>query len=328
MIMQNELQSRIVKLRILTGLAIVAGLAVALLLRELTVYIFDVVLLVILFTAVYEVMRAAKSKDKSVKPHYVYVYLACAYIAFFIGSILETPFGFWMNIISQIIVLSVFLVYTFFMYYVDTAFIKQCKLKKQNVGRQSLRVLVEYLKIIGYPAALIFALFGLNHFGGAVPAEFASMNMGLFGLLLVFVIAAATDTCAYAVGMILKGPKLCPKVSPGKTWSGAVGGVFGGVLGTLTLVLVMSTNGAFGDFFLTKGIDATTGLVLFTLVGLLASVVTQAAGIFASKLKRKYNINDFGKILPGHGGVMDRVDGQIACAVFIFLVLSVICFIL
>jgi hypothetical protein len=125
--MQNE--SLFIQKRILTGMALFAGLAAALLLRELTVYIFDAVLLVILYFAVFEVMRAAKVKEHGVKYHYVYAYLAFAYIIFFVGTLLETPFGFWEHIIAQLVVLAVFVVYTFFMYYVDTAFIKQCKLK-------------------------------------------------------------------------------------------------------------------------------------------------------------------------------------------------------
>jgi len=326
--MQNEAVKRTVQLRILTGMSIFAGLALMLFLRELTVYIFDILLLVILFFAVFEVMRATKAKDRGIKYHYVYVYLACAYIMFFVGTILDPAFGFWAHIIAQLAVLLVFVVYTFFMYYVDTAFIKKCRLKKAKVGTESWRVVLQYLKIIGYPASLIYGFFALNHFTGVLPAEFASINMGLFGLLLVFVIAASSDTCAYAVGNIIKGPKLCPKISPGKTWSGTIAGLFGGVLGSLILLLIFSTDPAFGDFFLSIGINADLGLVVFGLIGLFGSVVTQAAGLFASKLKRKYKINDYGKILPGHGGVMDRVDGQIACAVFIFLVLSIICFIL
>jgi len=324
--MQNE--SLFVQKRILTGMALFGGLALVLLARELTVYIFDAFLLVILYFAVFEVMRATKAKEGGIKHYYVYVYLACAYIMFFVGTILDAPFGVWAHIVAQLAVLFVFVIYTFFMYYVDTTFIKQCKLKKVKVGTASWRIVLKYLKIIAYPAALIYAFFGLNHFAAALPEEFSSINIGLFGLLLVFVIAASSDTCAYVVGSLLKGPKLCPKISPGKTWSGAVAGLFGGVLGTLVLVLIFSTDPVFGDFFLAKGINATLGLVVFIFVGLLGSVVAQAAGIFASKIKRKYKINEYGKLLPGHGGVMDRVDGQIACAVYVFLVLSIICFIL
>jgi phosphatidate cytidylyltransferase len=313
-------------LRLITGASMILGLALILMLRELlTVYVVDVFLGVVLFFAVFEVMRATKAKDKGVKAHYVYAYLGAAFLMFFIGNVISDSFGFWMHVGSQIAILFIFIVYTFLMYYVDTAFIKQCKLKKLKLSTECWKVLLAYLKIIGYPAAFIYALFAINHFDGLAPA---SIRMGLFCLLLVFVISAATDTFAYAVGVTLKGPKLCPKISPKKTWSGAVGGLFGGVLGTLTLVLLVSTEKQFGIYFLDKGIDAWWGLVVFGFIGLIGSIAVQAGDIFASFIKRKHEIKDFGKILPGHGGVMDRVDGQIFCALFIFIVMSIICFLL
>ena len=68
--------------------------------------------------------------------------------------------------------------------------------------------------------------------------------------------------------------------------------------------------------------------IIFILIGLLGSILTMAGDIFESGMKRRLGIKDFGKALPGHGGVMDRIDGQMFCAVFIFIALSIICFIL
>jgi len=312
--------------RVLTGLAMLAGLALALLLRELTVYIFDAVLLAGLVFAVLEVMRATKAKDKGVKYHYLFGYFVVAYVVFFMGNMMSPAFGFLVHLAAQLVVLFVFLIYTFLMYYVDTSFIKQCRLKKTKIGKECFRVLLGYLKIIGYPAAFIYALFALNHFGPAAPTY---KMFSLFALLLVFVISIATDTFAYLVGITLKGPKLCPKISPKKTWSGAVGGVFGGIIGAYSLMLFFSTSPAFDAFFRgVKGINVVAMQVLIVVIGLLGSVVAQFGDIFASWIKRKHGIKDFGKILPGHGGVMDRIDGHIACALFILMTMSIICFIL
>lgn len=313
------------QIRLLTGMTVIVALALGLLLRQLTVFIFDVFLLAILVVSVYEVMKATKAKERNLKYHFVYGYLFLAYLIFFIGQLITPRFDMLMHFLLQVALLAVFMLYTFFMYYVDTAFIKKCNLKKLKIGKESRRVVIGYLKIIAYPCALIYALFALNHFNDAAPK---ALNMGLFGLLLVFVISAATDTFAFAVGITLKGPKLCPKISPKKTWSGAIGGLFGGVIGALTLVLVISSNRAFGTYFLDMGIDKYWGMLLFGLIGLIGSVLTQAGDIFASYIKRKNGIKDFGKILPGHGGAMDRIDGNIFCAVFIFIVMSIICFIL
>ena len=315
--------------RVLTGTALILGLTLMLLSRELTVYLFDILLLVMLFFAVFEVMRATKAKEKGLKLHYAFCYLSAAYIAFFIGNIITPSFGYWVQIAVQLVVLAVFLIYTFFMYYVDQTFVKQCKLKKLKIGKECWRIILGYLKIIGYPSAFIFALFALNRFNTMSPPE---INMGLFVLLLVFVIGAMTDTFAFLVGITLKGPKLCPKISPKKTWSGAVGGVFGGMIGALTLMLIYSipslTEGVFGAYFYDAGINAIWGVVLFGLIGLVGSVLVQLGDIFASYIKRKYELKDFGKILPGHGGVMDRIDGHMFCAVFIFVTMSIVCFII
>ena len=303
-----------------------AGLALALTLRQfLTKYIFDAVLFTGLVFAVLEIMRATKAKDKDIKYHYIFGYFAAAYAVFFIGSIITPAFSLLMQLLAQILVLFVFLIYTYLMYYVDTKFVKQCKLKKKSSGKACFRVLGGYLKIIGYPGAFIYALFALNHFNSAASYK----HIGLFALLLVFVIAMATDTFAYLVGITLKGPKLCPKISPKKTWSGAVGGVFGGIIGAYALLLIFSTGSSFDAFFQgEKGINVILMQVLIVLIGLIGSVVSQFGDIYASWIKRKHGIKDFGKILPGHGGVMDRIDGHIACALFILMTMSIICFIL
>jgi len=313
--------------RVLTGSAMILGLALSLMIREfLGAEFFDAFLLLILFFAVYEVMRATKAKDRGVKYHYVFAYLVFAYLAFWLGTF--APFDYWMHLATQLAVLLVFLVYTYFMYYVDTDTIRQCRLHKQNVGAECRSIIIEYLKVIGYPAAFVYMLFAINHMGIGSDFLTEKVNIGLFGLLLVFVISASTDTLAFAVGKTLKGPKLCPKISPKKTWSGAVGGLFGGVLGTLTLIWIYSRNTAFQTFFSERGFYTVEVQILFIIVGLLGSVVVQAGDIFASYIKRRHGIKDFGKILPGHGGVMDRMDGNIVCAAFVFFVLCIIVYIL
>lgn len=304
----------------------VFGLVLALFLRAmLGADFFDAFLLAILFFSVYEVMRATKAKDRGIKYHYVFIFLVIAYLVFFVGNTLDQRFGLLGHILAQLVIILIFIIYTFFMYYVDSGYIKQCMLKKKNVGSESRQVVIDYLKIIAYPTAFIFALFLISHMDDAAPSN---ISIGLLGLVLVFVISAATDTFAYAVGITLKGPKLCPKISPKKTWAGAIGGLFGGVIGSLTLLLIASSDPALGSYFLGKGIDANWALVVFGVIGLLGSIATQAGDIFASFIKRRHGVKDYGKILPGHGGVMDRIDGNIFCAVFILIALTIICYIL
>ena len=313
-------------MRIYTGAALIVGLALSLLMRELTVYLFDVVLLTLLFLATSEIMKAKDVRKREVKEYFVYGYLICAYLVFFAGTVFDPAFGLVAHIIAQLVVFLTWALYTFLMQYVDKPFIKQCKLKKVGLGAACRKVMREYFKIIVYPILMLFALFALNHLGTSTNGL---VNFGLLGLLLVFVISCFTDTFAYAVGSVLKGPKLLPEklryISPNKTISGSVGGIIGAWVGTLFLVFVIfGSNVDFSDYLSNMGINRTEGLIIFSIVGILGSVVTQIGDLYASWLKRKTGIKDFANYLPGHGGVMDRLDGIAFNSVFIFLSMLII----
>lgn len=109
------------------------------------------------------------------------------------------------------------------------------------------------------------------------------------------IVVWSTDTCAYFVGKNVGGPKLCPSISPSKTWSGFVGGtVFATILATLFLVL--------------QGIEIRAYHIgLATVV----SLACHAGDLIESKIKRYFNVKDSGHLIPGHGGLMDRLDGFI-----------------
>ena len=316
-------------MRLYTSIAIIFGLVLAFMLRGVSVYFFDVFLLAFLFACVYDVMNAKQSNKANIKEYYVYVYLGIAYLVFFVGTIIATPFSFWMHLISQLVILFVWAIYTFFMYYVDKDVVKKCRLQKITIGKECRRIIKGYLSIIVYPVLLLFALFAINHIDGT--AELETVNFGLFALLLVFCISCLTDTFAYIVGSWLRGPKLLPKkmryISEKKTITGAIGGILGGWLGALVLLLIFSGVGAFSDFMTVKVGDATAVLILFSVIGVVGSIVTQIGDIYASWIKRKAGIKDFGKYLPGHGGAMDRLDGISFNALFIFAVMMIIAFV-
>ncbi|WP_292411249.1 phosphatidate cytidylyltransferase, partial [Mesorhizobium sp.] len=129
-------------------------------------------------------------------------------------------------------------------------------------------------------------------------------HSGLIAILFLFAVVWATDIAAYFVGRAVGGPKLAPSISPGKTQSGALGGAVGGVVAG---VLLASATGV--------GNLGTLGLVALAL-----SVVAQAGDLFESWVKRRHGQKDSGNLIPGHGGVMDRVDGLVAAALALYVI--------
>jgi phosphatidate cytidylyltransferase len=138
----------------------------------------------------------------------------------------------------------------------------------------------------------------------AAAAELASVllrldpAMGLAALFLVLLVVWVTDIGGYFAGRGIGGPKLWPRVSPNKTWAGAIGG--------FAASLVISA--AFAVFGFGK-----TGPLL--LLGAILSIASQLGDLFESAVKRRFGVKDSGHIIPGHGGLLDRLDGFVAAVV-------------
>jgi len=129
-------------------------------------------------------------------------------------------------------------------------------------------------------------------------------HSGLVAILFLFAVVWATDIAAYFVGRAVGGPKLAPSISPGKTQSGALGGAVGGVVAGLLLAIA---TGA-GNF------------VQLGFVALALSIVSQIGDLFESWVKRRHGAKDSSNLIPGHGGVMDRVDGLVAAAFALYVI--------
>ncbi len=149
------------------------------------------------------------------------------------------------------------------------------------------------------PGGIFYA--GLS--GISLAAIRADDQAGLVATLFVFAVVWATDILAYFVGRALKGPKLAPRISPGKTWSGAIGGTVSGVIASSALTL-----GVFSR------LSAWTVAIAFLL-----SVASQVGDLFESFIKRRFGVKDSSHLIPGHGGVMDRVDGLVFACFAAFL---------
>jgi len=131
---------------------------------------------------------------------------------------------------------------------------------------------------------------------------------GLVVLLFVFAVVWATDIAAYFSGRFFGGPKLAPRISPSKTWSGAIGGAFAGVVaGTAVAFLARSETSP-----------------LVPLAALVLSIASQMGDLFESWVKRRCGVKDSSHLIPGHGGVMDRVDGLVFAAFAAYLATSAV----
>jgi phosphatidate cytidylyltransferase len=136
-------------------------------------------------------------------------------------------------------------------------------------------------------------------------------DLGILGLLWMFAVVWATDIAAYFTGRALGGPKLCPAISPKKTWSGFMGGVVAAALGGL---LVAWSGRQFG-------LSLPFGLFSIAVLSVVASVASQIGDLGESALKRHCDVKDSSHLIPGHGGVMDRLDGFWAVCLIVAVVL-------
>ena len=125
-------------------------------------------------------------------------------------------------------------------------------------------------------------------------------NFGLWHVWFVFIAAWGSDTGAYFVGRTIGKRKLAPKLSPKKTVEGAIGGI---IIAAGLLVLYGFILNSQNIFNLT-----TTDYIALGIFGATGAVLGQAGDLFASSIKRRIGIKDYGKIIPGHGGVLDRFD--------------------
>ena len=133
------------------------------------------------------------------------------------------------------------------------------------------------------------------------------MNNNLSIFLYLILITIMTDTFAFFTGYFIGKNKLCEKISPKKTWEGAVGGT------------IVAT--AIGVIFYIFVVDNTINIEALLIITILLSIIGQVGDLFFSSIKRYYKVKDFSNLIPGHGGILDRLDS------FIFVVLTYILFI-
>ncbi|MBP9530232.1 MAG: phosphatidate cytidylyltransferase [Blautia sp.] len=168
-------------------------------------------------------------------------------------------------------------------------------------------ILILFVYVFGYPKyhaeQVMAAFFGVVYVAVMLSFIYLTRSLpdGKFLVWLIFLCSWGCDTCAYCVGMLIGKHKMAPVLSPKKSIEGAVGGVAGAAL--LGVICAAATQGKMAEY------------ALICAVGALISMVGDLA---ASAIKRNQNIKDYGKLIPGHGGILDRFDSVIITAPVIY----------
>jgi CDP-diglyceride synthetase len=149
----------------------------------------------------------------------------------------------------------------------------------------------------GAVARLLWLLFGVIYIGGAA---LALLSLGSAARWMLIGIVIATDVGAYFAGRTIGGPKIAPAISPSKTWAGLGGGMLASAL-LMAGVASMSLQPGF--------------ILLSALLGAAIAVVAQVGDFFESWMKRRAGVKDSGNLIPGHGGMFDRVDGLLLAVI-------------
>ncbi len=312
------------KQRTITGAIIIATIILVLLARQLTTYIFDVFILLLSFIATYEMTNLLAKMNLYNNKYFAMCYPFFAYGLFILG--INTSMKWYM-----IILIELALIVAFFGVLAMIGILLN-KRTKNEIETRNLKLKVERFSMYKtihtmfayfYPSLLMLFFVAINNIQNMgylfnVPVEYLAY-VSIFALILTFTIPIFSDTFAYLTGMLFKGAKLCPKISPNKTISGAIGGIIWGIVGSLAIFLIFNSIPEYNEAFANVGF----AFWQFIILGFVASIICICGDLFESYLKRKANVKDAGDILPGHGGILDRMDSHIFCApvIFVFLIL-------
>jgi len=301
--------------RIYSAILILGVLLCAFLLRYFESIFFDAFWLGVTLVAVYEMIRISKRRGNT-----AFEWINYAYPIAFLALVLVARFSDMQFYELVIVEMSLLIAVSLILLIIPFCFKQKIVYDEEKFDSPRdylMNKSLTTLNIIIYPTILLSLMFTLNHIVdlGIVGTGQSNVVIGMFAILLTFAISMATDTFAMLGGMLFKGRKLCPLISPNKTVSGFITGVIFGVLASMLMYGIFTAVDATNALFTT----AKVGLWQFALVGFFGALATSAGDLFASYLKRRAFVKDFGRAFPGHGGFMDRLNGVCFCLVFVLL---------
>ena len=314
--------------RILSGIILAFLLIGTLLLRSVSLSFFDALMGIVIVFASFEICNALEKRGNKNIKYISMIYPIFMYILYITSINNQHNWG--IIILNQTLLIVLFFIATLFTQFIiqlisNRKLLKKNRIKVKTNLKNSSIVAVNTLITFIYPSLLLGLFFVLNHlseFSFAQNNTAISLNIETFLIALVFVITFSTDIFALCVGSVFKGPKLCPLISPKKTISGAIGGIIASVFCLTLGFYILIANSAFNAFFQSNGLT----LLTFIILAIIGSIISQLGDLFASLIKRKCGIKDFGSILPGHGGILDRFDGISFNIVFVLLFSCILLF--
>ena len=313
------------KQRLVTGSILVVGLVLLILSRLLTPVIFDFGIGAFAVLGAVEVARVFERSGKHSNIIMASIYPAVLYL----GVCLAIAKGWsWIGYVAWFVVsLAIYFGLIILVSYILINKTKEeiaTKKLEISLHKYALFKAINTIIVCVYPTVLFFALILINHMASfKIVAEnelLLNSNFDFMLIIMIFAVQILTDSLAMLVGSKFKGPKLCPVVSPKKTISGAIGGMLGGVVGALVIYGFFMLNGPFKAMYTTLELNVW----YFIFFGFVGAFMCQCGDIFASLLKRRARVKDYGTVFPGHGGIMDRMDGLIFVASFALIFLFIV----
>ena len=204
------------------------------------------------------------------------------------------------------------------LYYIDMAVLKNYQLMIMIAVMALIVLLMVYVfKFPKYHANQIMSTYFAFIYA---PVLFSfvyltrQLEYGGYFVWVIFISSWISDTCAYCVGMLFGKHKLAPILSPKKSIEGSIGGIAGSAI----------VGALFGYFIVERVMSGQQVAWVFALIGAIGSVVSQIGDLAASAIKRNYEIKDYGKLIPGHGGIMDRFDSVLVTAPMIYFLFTLL----
>ena len=299
---RSKYKGNFMKIRLISGAVYVAILLASFALKIFVHDLcFDLLTYAFALLGTFELLRATKDKTTTAQRAIVYIFAALTIPA---CALAEYFFAYGLHIASVcFFATSVALVCLLVVRHNETTL--------ENLG-------ISFFTMV-YPTLLLCLLILVNHVPALPKMQEVAFNSDVL-ILLIFVVSPVADSLAYVFGRFLRKffpKKLAPILSPNKTVIGGIGGLFGGVLGAgIVYVIYNATVGSFANVGL--------WLPVYLIIGLVAAAATAFGDLVESCIKRKLGIKDMGKIMPGHGGVLDRIDGTLFATMVVYLAFALL----